>query len=106
VALFLAAALQIGGICGVVIPLLFVIGSLGFVGANAIAGALEPFPELAGTTASLFGFFQMMLGAAMGGLVGVLRDGTTMPMGAMIGVLSVLGLLSCVLIVRPARPDA
>ncbi|NQW10283.1 MAG: Bcr/CflA family multidrug efflux MFS transporter [Alphaproteobacteria bacterium] len=103
VMLFLATALEIGGLYGVVIPMIIVVGSLGFIGANAIAGALEPFAALAGTTASLFGFFQMMLGAAVGGLVGLLHDGTPLPMGALIGVLSVLGLLSCLLVVRPVR---
>lgn len=106
IALFAAAVLEFGGIYGVVIPLIFVVGSLGFVGANAIAGALEPFPELAGTTASLFGFFQMMLGAAMGGVVGLLHDGTTLPMGGLIGTLSVLGLIACLLVVRPGRGGA
>jgi DHA1 family bicyclomycin/chloramphenicol resistance-like MFS transporter len=80
-----------------------VVGSLGFVGANAIAGALEPFPKLAATTASLFGFCQMMLGAAAGVAVGLLHDGSPLPMGMMIGGLSLLGLLFCLTLVRPRR---
>ena len=62
--------LGIIGIIGIIIPLFFIIGSIGFIGANAISIALEPFSELAGTTASLFGFTQMTLGAFCGFLVG------------------------------------
>ena len=101
VALLLATALEVGGIVGVVLPMITVVGSLGFVGGNAIAGALEPFPNLAATTASLFGFCQMMLGAAAGVAVGLLHDGTPLPMGIMIGGLSLLGLLFCLTLVRP-----
>ena len=65
--LFIAIANNLFGIYGVIIPLFFVIGSLGFIGANAIAGALEPFTDLAGTTAYLFGYLQKILGCFFGG---------------------------------------
>ena len=94
--LFIAIANNLFGIYGVIIPLFFVIGSLGFIGANAIAGALEPFPDLAGTTASLFGFLQMMLGAFVGGLVSLLHDGTALPMAVIIVLLSFMSLSSCI----------
>ncbi|MCR9176042.1 MAG: Bcr/CflA family multidrug efflux MFS transporter [Alphaproteobacteria bacterium] len=94
VLLFVCITFEIGGLVGVVVPMIVVVGSLGFVGANAIAGALDPFPTLAGTTASLFGFSQMMLGAVMGGIVGLMHDGTPLPMGILIGATGVLGLVS------------
>jgi DHA1 family bicyclomycin/chloramphenicol resistance-like MFS transporter len=103
VALFICISFEIGGLAGVVAPMIVVVGSLGFIGANAIAGALEPFPTLAGTTASLFGFSQMTLGAVMGGVVGLMHDGTPLPMGILIGGTGVLGLLSYGLIVRPTE---
>lgn len=102
VLLFVCITFEIGGLAGVVAPMMLVVGSLGFIGANAIAGALEPFPTLAGTTASLFGFSQMMLGALLGGIVGLTHDGTPLPMGILIGTTCVLGLLCYLLIVRPA----
>ena len=89
---------EIGGLLGVVIPLVFIIGSLGFVGANALAGAMAPFPNLAGTTASLLGFSRMIFGAAAGAVLGVIHDGTPLAMGLLIGALSVLSLLSCLLL--------
>ena len=79
---------QTMGIIGIIIPLFFVIGSIGFIGANAISIALEAFGELAGTTASLFGFTQMTLGAFCGFLVGFFHDGTAVPMGVIILILA------------------
>jgi MFS transporter, DHA1 family, multidrug resistance protein len=95
---------EIGALLGVVIPLVFVIGSLGFVGANALAGAMAPFPKLAGTTASLLGFSRMIFGAAAGAVLGVIHDGTPLAMGLLIGALSVLSLLSCLLLAKPSTP--
>ena len=90
--------LAVGGLWGVVVPLVLVVGSLGFVGANALAGAMEPFPELAGTTASLLGFSRMVVGASAGAALGLIHDGTPLPMGAMIAGLGFLSLLSCLLL--------
>ena len=42
----------------------------------------------------------MMLAALAGVVAGFLHDGTALPMGAMIAVLSVLGLLCCLTLVR------
>ena len=100
VALFATTALDIGGLAGVVLPLVVAIGALGFVGANATAGALAPFPNLAATTGALQGFAMMMLGAGMGWLAGFLHDGTARPMGAIIAALAVLGLVVCLALVR------
>ena len=101
--LFIAIVNNCCGIYGIIVPLFFVIGSLGFIGANAVAGALEPFPDLAGTTASLFGFLQMILGAFVGGLVSLLHDGTALPMGVIILILSFIGLSSCLYFLRAGR---
>lgn len=100
IGLLVTTQFDIGGLAGVVIPLFFVVGSLGFVGANALAGAMEPFPKLAATTASLLGFSRMLLGAVMGGMITVMHDGTARPMGLLISGLGVLSLISCFLLVH------
>jgi MFS transporter, DHA1 family, multidrug resistance protein len=104
-ALALTTTFAIGGLAGVVVPFFFVVGSLGFVGANALAGAMEPFPKLAATTASLLGFSRMILGAGAGAVLGLMHDGTPQPMGWLIGGLGVLSLMSCILLVG-SRDDA
>jgi len=88
----------IGGLWGVVVPLVFVVGSLGFVGANALAGAMEPFPNRAATTASLLGFARMLVGAGAGAVLAVIHDGTPEPMGYLIAILGALSFLSCLLL--------
>lgn len=96
--LMVTAWFGIGGLSGLVIPLLVVVGSLGLIGANALAGAMEPFPERAATAASLLGCSRMLLGAGMGAVVGLLHDGTPLPMAMIIFVLALLSLLSCLLL--------
>ncbi len=48
---------------GVLIPLFFVISSLGFVATNAQAGALAIDPSRAGTVSAVFGAGQFIFGA-------------------------------------------
>jgi DHA1 family bicyclomycin/chloramphenicol resistance-like MFS transporter len=97
---------DVGGLPGVVIPLFLVVSSLGFIGANALAGAMEPFPKLAATTASMLGFSRMILGAAAGALITVIHDGTAKPMGLVICGLGVLSLVSCLLLKRDGAGGA
>jgi DHA1 family bicyclomycin/chloramphenicol resistance-like MFS transporter len=54
--------------------------SFGFVGANAIALALQPFTRNAGSASALIGSIQMVLAASASGLVSYLHNGTAMPM--------------------------
>ena len=98
--LLAVSLLMPGSLAGIVIPLVFVIGCLGLIGGNAIAGALAPFPHLAATTASLFGFCQMTLAGIVGIVASYIHDGTALPMTAAIAVLSVTGLISGLLLIR------
>jgi DHA1 family bicyclomycin/chloramphenicol resistance-like MFS transporter len=101
--LLATACFEIGGLWGIVLPVVLVVGSMGLVSGNAIAGALAPFPTLAGSAAALLGLVSMWLGATMGAVVGALHDGTPMPMATVIAVLSVLALASNLLLVRDTR---
>ncbi len=47
---------------------------------NGFAGALGPFPRMAGAASSLLGFLQMGTGALAGWLLGLVYDGTTRPL--------------------------
>jgi MFS transporter, DHA1 family, multidrug resistance protein len=79
----------------------FMIG-VGLILPQAIAGALAPFPDAAGTAASLFGFIQMAMGAAVGAAVGGFHDGTQMPMVIAICLSGGASLAAYFLIARPA----
>lgn len=72
------------------------------IGPQATAGALSPFPEMAGAASSLIGFIRQMTGASAAILVGVFDDGTTLPMGIGILVAGVGPLVIYHLFIRPA----
>ena len=51
-------------------PMTLYLAGVGLVMPQAMAGALAPFPQRAGTASSMAGFVQMLTGAAIGMLVG------------------------------------
>jgi len=57
---------------------------------QATAGALTPFPEIAGSASSLLSFCQLLLASTAALLVGLTFDGTQRPMATAIAVASVL----------------
>jgi MFS transporter, DHA1 family, multidrug resistance protein len=77
-----------GGLLGFLVPLLFLLGAVGFVLPNAPALALSRHGEAAGTAAALLGATQFGLGALIAPLVGVLgNDGPAMALTMTGGVL-------------------
>jgi MFS transporter, DHA1 family, multidrug resistance protein len=68
----------------VIVPIVGVFFSCGFVLPAATAGALTPFPEIAGTASSAISFLQMSGGAAIGFVAGFLHNGTTLPLFSVI----------------------
>ena len=57
-------------------PMLFCMISFAFIFPQSIAGALQPFPHIAGSASSLVGFVQQLTGAATGIGVAAMSDGT------------------------------
>ncbi|MEM7292090.1 MAG: multidrug effflux MFS transporter [Pseudomonadota bacterium] len=78
----------------VTLPTFFYAMSMGWVMPQSMAGALAPFPQMAGTASSLLGTVQMLLAAAMGAIVGVLSDGTPLAMTACMAIAGVATLIS------------
>ena len=79
------------------------IASNSFIGANAIAMALQRYPHMAGTASSLMGVMQFGIAALFGALVGQAFDGTIVPMTAAMGVAGALCFLSNRLVVGRRR---
>lgn len=88
-----ALALSGAGVAGVLMPMAVYFFACALVIPNATAGAIGPFPTKAGAVSALLGFLQMGLGATAGFTVGLLHDGTTLPMT---GTIAVMGTLSAV----------
>ena len=66
------------------IPMFFIVASAGLAFPNAPAIALNRHGETAGTAAALLGAAQFMVGGAIAPLVGLLDNGTAVPMAAII----------------------
>lgn len=81
VALFLLIATNVWGVWGVILGIVFFTLPLNLINANAAAGALEFFPDNAGTASAVVGAVRYGCGAISGICVGLLYDGTAMPMG-------------------------
>lgn len=75
---------EVQTIPAVIVPIVGVFFACGFVLPAATAGALMPFPQIAGTASSAISFLQMSGGAIIGFLAGYLHDGTTVPLFAVI----------------------
>lgn len=97
------AALSAAGIyhvAAVVGPHVLFMMSVGIVMPQTMAGAIGPFPRMAGSASALLGFIQMSIVASAGALVGQLDDGTSHSMAFAIGAAGLCTLASFVFVAR------
>jgi DHA1 family bicyclomycin/chloramphenicol resistance-like MFS transporter len=80
IALTLSGWTGFGGLYAIVLLMALCFIGVGFVAPQATAGALAPFPHLAGTAAALLGFLQMSTGLLVNALTSAWFDGTPRPM--------------------------
>lgn len=103
------AALALAGIAhpvAVVLPMaIFMVGS-GLILPNAMAGAVGPYPRMAGSASALLGVTQMGGAAVVGALVGHLHDGTARPMALAIALTSIVAVLAFLRLRRARRQTA
>lgn len=66
---------------------------LSFIGSNFQAISLQPFARIAGAAASVMSFVRMVLGSALGAVIGLAYDGTAVPITASMTVFGVLAVL-------------
>jgi DHA1 family bicyclomycin/chloramphenicol resistance-like MFS transporter len=84
------AVLRLGGLVGIVGPMLVYILGMGMVTPNAIAAAMEPVPRMAGFASSLIGCLQTAGGSLVGYLIGALYNRTAVPMALAVGLSAAL----------------
>jgi DHA1 family bicyclomycin/chloramphenicol resistance-like MFS transporter len=81
-------------VAAIILPMMLYTYGVGVTMPQSMAGALTPFPEIAGTASALMGFLQSAFSAAVGLYVGhMLSGGSAMPMiltTAAMGALSFL----------------
>lgn len=91
------------GLASVLIPVMIFFIFAAFVLPNATAGAIAPFPQMAGAASAAIGFTQMAGGAAIGWVAGLAFDGTARPMAT---AMAVLGLAAAGLFLSLVKPAA
>ena len=87
----------------IIVPYFVYMFACGLNQPSAMAGAIGPFPRMAGTASALMGFLQLACGAVAGFVVARYYDGTPVPMAVGIALCTVAMLASYRLIVR-SRP--
>jgi MFS transporter, DHA1 family, multidrug resistance protein len=80
--LALLAWAGVAAVAAVVLPMIVFAFGLGFVLPNAVAGAVGPFPRMAGLASAVLGFTQLTVSALYAIAVGQLYDGTLRPMAS------------------------
>ena len=91
IGVLLALVLEVGGLPLVAASLFVMLSGLGFVGGNASAAALAPFPHVAGSASALMGTAQFAIGATAGAIASALFDGTGVTTAAVITTVALLG---------------
>lgn len=85
---------HLGGLAGVVGPMMLFIFGMGLVLPNTMALGMAPHGPLAGVASSLMGASQTGFGAFAGYVVSLLYNGTSMAMAGTVAVLAVLVFVS------------
>jgi DHA1 family bicyclomycin/chloramphenicol resistance-like MFS transporter len=90
-ALLAAALTGLGGFPGIVVTLFCYVAMIGAVMPLTVALGMGPHGAVAGNASALMGTLQFGTGALVGGLLGVLQDGTAVPMAALVAACGVAG---------------
>jgi DHA1 family bicyclomycin/chloramphenicol resistance-like MFS transporter len=98
--MWIGSQLRPDSIAVLVLPMMFYSTGMGLVLPNAMAIALRPFPQIAGTASALLGFIQMSLSASATALVGAYLKDTPAPMLNFMFLISVFALVLSVALYR------
>ena len=84
-------------------PVVLLLVSLAFIVPGTTAGAMSPFAQIAGAASSLLGFVQFLAAATATTVIGLMNDGTPLPMAIVICTCTFLTLILYLVLVRPLR---
>ncbi len=104
--LLVVAVTGFGGLLGIAISLVCYLFCGGFIMPNATALAMEPHGEIAGTASALMGTLQFTTASLATLVVGLLDNGSALPMAAIIATCGALGLLVNRFLLLPLPEEA
>jgi DHA1 family bicyclomycin/chloramphenicol resistance-like MFS transporter len=99
--LVVLSGIGLGGILPCLFMMMF---CLGFVTPNAMALALNDFPDAAGSASALIGLLQFSVGAAVAPLVGIAGNHDALPMALCMASVGIAAIVVRLILVGPARP--
>ena len=100
IALAALAWARVGHPMAIVVPMFLFMAAFMTTMPQATAGALTPFPEIAGSASSLLSFCQLLIASSTALIVGVAFDGTQRPMATTIAAAALLTFLAYQLLIR------
>ncbi len=99
--LFLLTSIIIGGsLYTLLVPLFFVVSSVGIVGTSSFSLAMQDQANSAGSAAALIGLLSFILGGVMAPFVGIAGSFTALPMGIIIMSAEAAAVISYRLLVK------
>jgi len=98
ICLFLALTLS-DSLILVMIPLFFVVSSVGMISTLGFTLAMQNYGSTAGSASALLGLLPMLVGSLVSPLVGVMGEDSALPMGLIIMTLDCLALLVYTLLI-------
>jgi len=93
-------------VAAIVAPMSLYFFAAALVLPNSTAGAIAPFPRMAGAASALVGFVQMSAGAIAGWLAAALFNGTTRPLASLVLALGLASLGAFRVLVPTSRTDS
>lgn len=105
IALFLSVLLDLE-LYGILIPLFFVVSSVGIVSTSSFTLAMANQGRAAGSASALIGLMSTIMGGIMAPIVGIAGSQTAVPMSIIILVLTLLAMLCYMVMVRGAGAKA
>lgn len=98
----LIAILTNAGLIAILIPLFFVVASVGIVNTTSFALAMEKQGKQAGSASALLGVLSFIGGAIFSPLVGIAGGYTALPMGILVAFGDISALIAYFLLIRPS----
>ena len=92
-------------VTAVIGPMMVFTTGMGIVLANGIAGAMIPFPAIAGAASAVLGFVQMVVSGFASLAVGLFAPTSQLPMATVIGITALAALAAFSLLVPRRRTD-
>jgi len=94
------------GLYAILVPLFFVVSSVGIVSSTSFALAMQNQAQAAGSASALLGLLSFISGGIVAPLVGLGGDGTAVPMGIVIAAADIAAVLCYFFMIRRKKEAA